>query len=216
MRARSSVIRTPIAPSRWAAAFGALIVEEPGSPKVDRDVVWVLNDWLVQRNGQLEDSFNHPHDMSDAGRYGNLISVNGHNDPILVGRRNERLRLRLINAATGRIFALEFRRLRPWVIAADGQPVKPRRARQSDLLVGPGNCLDLVIDLPDLKNATVAATDRYDRERTYRLARLTVAKDKAARNAPLGAPSALPTNPIAPFEPKGSQSLKVQYDRRSG
>ena len=32
---------------------GVLIVEEPQAPEVDRDVVWVLDDWRLNRDGQL-------------------------------------------------------------------------------------------------------------------------------------------------------------------
>jgi FtsP/CotA-like multicopper oxidase with cupredoxin domain len=40
-------------------------------------------------------------------------------------RTGERLRLRLINAANARTFALDFQKLHPRVIAIDGQPVTP-------------------------------------------------------------------------------------------
>jgi FtsP/CotA-like multicopper oxidase with cupredoxin domain len=141
--------------------FAPLIVEEAKPAGVDRDVVWVLNDWRVGRNGQLDNGFSNPHDLSHAGRYGNLVTVNAKPDPVLKGRRNERIRLRLVNASTGRIFALRFGQMQPWVIALDGHPVTPRRVTRDDLLIGPGNRIDLAVDLPDQAGATVHIVDAY-------------------------------------------------------
>ncbi len=191
--------------------FGPLIVEEAMPPGMDRDVVWVLNDWRVGRDGRLDNGFNNPHDLSHAGRYGNLVTVNATPDPVLKGRRNERIRLRLINASTGRIFALRFGQMTPWVIALDGHPVTPRRATRNDLLVGPGNRIDLAVDLPDKAGATVHIVDAYYPEQTYRVARLTVGDGKAARPAPLGPPMALAANPIKRFDRKGAKSLDLLF-----
>ena len=48
-----------------------------------------------------------------AGRIGNTVTVNGRVTDTFAVRAGERLRLRLINAATARIFGLEFQDHRP-------------------------------------------------------------------------------------------------------
>ena len=62
-------------------------------------------------------------------------------------RAGERLRLRLINAANARIFALEFQDHRPTVIALDGQPVEPHEPDGGRVVLGPAMRADLVIDM---------------------------------------------------------------------
>jgi len=48
-------------------------------------------------------------DRSHAGRNGNYLTTNSLFQPILPAQRNERLRLRLINAATACIFRLRYK-----------------------------------------------------------------------------------------------------------
>ena len=86
--------------------YGALIVEEPTALDIDREETLVLDDWLLQEDGQLFPDFMSRHDRSHAGRNGNFITTNGQSDFILPARQHERFRLRLINAANARIFPL--------------------------------------------------------------------------------------------------------------
>ena len=83
--------------------YGPLIVEEPDPPAVDRDIAVVLDDWRLDDAGRLHESFGHRHDFSHAGRMGNFARALFSHDTI---RRGDRVRLRLINAATARIFAV--------------------------------------------------------------------------------------------------------------
>jgi len=191
--------------------FGALVVDEIQPVPVDRDIVWALNDWRFRRDRQLEQVFNDRHDMSHAGRYGNVITINGKAGVKLTGHPHERIRLRLIGAATGRIFALDFGALKPWVIALDGQPVPPRQARPDDLILGPGMRTDLIIDLPGSVGAKVAIVDRYFDERRYTLSEIIVDDQTPARAKPLGKPQAHKPNPIRPFESAGAERLEVVF-----
>jgi FtsP/CotA-like multicopper oxidase with cupredoxin domain len=85
---------------------GALIVEEPDPPVVDRDLVWVLADWRLGADAPISDDFGNLHDVSHAGRLGNTVTINSKvPEDFPVAR--ERLRLRLINIANARIFCLE-------------------------------------------------------------------------------------------------------------
>jgi len=91
--------------------YGALIVEEDKPPKADRDVVWMLSDLKLDEQRQQVEDFGRILDIANDGRRGNQILVNG----LVAGperrievRSGERLRLRLINAASARFFRLFF------------------------------------------------------------------------------------------------------------
>jgi FtsP/CotA-like multicopper oxidase with cupredoxin domain len=87
--------------------YGALIVDETEPVDVDREEVLILDDWLLNpETAQLDPEFDSPHDKSHAGRRGNYIATNGAAFTALSAKQNERLRLRLINAANARIFQL--------------------------------------------------------------------------------------------------------------
>lgn len=55
---------------------GALIVEEPNPVAVDRDMVWVIDDWRVTEELSLVE-FGNFHDMTHGGRMGNIATING-------------------------------------------------------------------------------------------------------------------------------------------
>ncbi len=87
--------------------YGALIVEEDDPIAVDRELVWVLDDWRLAPDATIVDDFGHRHDLSHAGRIGNTVTVNGRRDWPHRVRAGERVRLRLVNAANARLFALD-------------------------------------------------------------------------------------------------------------
>lgn len=108
--------------------YGALIVEEAVPPRVDRDVVWMIDDWRLMQDGAISEAFGRMMDLTHAGRLGNTVTLNGRHATTFGVRAGERLRLRLINTANARIFALRFDGHAPRVIALDGQPVTPHEA----------------------------------------------------------------------------------------
>jgi len=190
--------------------FGPLIVREAKPYPVDRDIVWMLNDWRVERNGRLSDAFDHPHDMSHAGRWGNLVTVNGQYQPKLVAKARERIRLRLINAATARIFQPSMADITTWVVAIDGHPVTPRRAQTNDLQIGPGMRIDLVLDVPTGSSKQIKITDRFDEESLYELATIEVSGSMPGRSRALPAPPRLPDNPVERVIPSKAKQLTLQ------
>lgn len=140
--------------------YGVLVVEDASPPAYQQDVVWVLDDWLLAPDRQIEPSFNTMHDLMHDGRWGNLITVNGRTDTVLTVQPGSRIRLRLLNAANGRVFTPDFGALKPAVIAVDGlyarQPVPLDRAE-----IAPGNRMDLDIAVPSGVNFEAAVIDRY-------------------------------------------------------
>jgi len=128
--------------------YGALIVEESQAPDVDRDEVLVLDDWLLDpETAQIDTDFSSTHDRSHAGRQGNFIATNGRYGFSLDVRQNERLRLRLINAANARIFALALSGMDGWTVALDGMPLDQPEPVTEALILGPGQRADLIVDI---------------------------------------------------------------------
>ncbi|RUT97006.1 multicopper oxidase family protein, partial [Mesorhizobium sp. USDA-HM6] len=56
---------------------GPLIVEEAEPVAVDRDLVWLLQDWRLTADGQIAGGFGGAMDASMSGRVGNLVTING-------------------------------------------------------------------------------------------------------------------------------------------
>ena len=174
--------------------LGALIVEERTPPAVDRDLVWVLSDLRLDREAQVAPEFNAPFDASHAGRLGNTALVNGRVPDSFALDAGERIRLRLVNAASARIFRLNFEGHSPQVIALDGHPVFPHLV-SGGLRLGPGMRADLLLEASGEPGRRYAVTDDFFARRAYRLLEL-VYTDKRAPARMLPAPQ-LPANPLA-------------------
>lgn len=125
---------------------GPLIVEETEPPEVDRDLVLMLSDWRLVDPAAISDDFENWHDASHAGRIGNFVTTAGTAEYVQEVGRNERLRLRLINAAPGRIFELSVKGLDGWVAAIDGMPVE-QPIPVGQMFLAPGGRLDLIVDV---------------------------------------------------------------------
>ncbi len=175
--------------------YGALIVEEANPPRVDRELVWVLDDWRLTQDAAISDDFGGFHDMSHAGRLGNTVTINGRVPDALPVRAGERIRLRLINAANARIFALDFGDLAPQVIALDGQPVTPHAAPGGRVVLGPAMRADLMLDVTAAPGATISVIDRFFAQDAYTLVDLTVAETPLRDTAPDWSME-LPSNPL--------------------
>ena len=164
--------------------YGPLIIEERNPVKVDRDVTWVLDDWRLERNAQISGDFGNRHDAAHNGRVGNTVTINGRVPEAFDVRRGERIRLRLINAANARIFALRFSGHEPWIIALNGQPVTPHKASDGTVVLGPAMRADLIIDMTGVPGKRYTITDPFYRRLEYRLIDL-VYGDTPLRNIPL-------------------------------
>ena len=126
--------------------YGAVVVEDAQPQPVDRDEVWVIDDWRLDPQGNVHESFGNLHDASHGGRLGNVPSVNGRVGASALVRSGERIRLRLINVANARIFALRFAGHSPQIIALDGHAVAPHAAQDGQVVLGPAMRVDLILD----------------------------------------------------------------------
>jgi FtsP/CotA-like multicopper oxidase with cupredoxin domain len=178
--------------------YGALIVEEREPPAADRDVTWVLSDWRLAPDASQREDFGDRFDLTHAGRIGNTVTVNGRfalRDGTFEVRSGERIRLRLLNAASARIFALRFAGHAPRVIAFDGQPVEPHAA-EGPLELGPGMRADVVLDCLGAPGSRHPVTDEFDPRGVLRLIEIVYREEAPLRARPLDAPLALAPNPL--------------------
>ena len=150
--------------------YGALIVEEREPPAVDRDVVWVLSDWELDRQARIDEEFTSPMAASHDGRVGNTVTVNGQVRESFAVRAGERIRLRLINASSARIYGLAFEGHSPSVIALDGHPVAPHPAER--VVIGPGMRADLILDCAARPGSQHRVVDGFYRQNAYELLKL--------------------------------------------
>jgi len=177
--------------------YGALVVEEENPPRVDRDVVWVLSDWRLDREARIVEDFGNFMDASHAGRIGNTVTVNGAVRERFELRAGERIRLRLINAANARNFALDFRGHDPVVIALDGHPVAPHRPANGRVVLGAAMRADILLDATGEPGKRYPVVDDFYPRLAYRLLELAYAAERsrgglAGSSLPELAPNTMP------------------------
>ena len=173
---------------------GALIVEEADPPPVDRDLVWVLGDWRLDRDASIVDDFGNRMEAMMAGRIGNTVTINGRVADTFRARAGERWRLRLINASPARIFGLEFRKHRPLIVALDGQPIEPHEPPEGQIVLGPAMRADIVLDMIGDPGETAAVLDTFYEGRAYRLVDLVYSAEPRLRERPLDPPARMRAN----------------------
>jgi FtsP/CotA-like multicopper oxidase with cupredoxin domain len=167
--------------------YGVLVVEDPKEPRYSQDLVWVLDDWLLEKGAEIYSEFVTGHDLAHDGRWGNLSTVNGRFRPSISVKAGERIRIRLVNAANGRVFSPSLAGLESKVIAVDGMLAESPFPLTSFYLA-PGNRLDLDVVIPkDAQGRTLAVTDTFDGEPAV-LAFLEVAPEAAVKTPGFDAP----------------------------
>ena len=172
--------------------YGALVVEEPEPPFVDRDEVLLIDDWRLAQDASIHESFGALGDWSHGGRTGNWVTVSGEAGWRLRVGRHERLRLRLANVANARIFSLALKGVDGWLVALDGQPLDEARPAGA-IVLAPGQRADLLVDaVAELGEEAVL----YSRERECSFVLATFTVDGTARSERLPVPPPLAPNPV--------------------
>lgn len=172
--------------------YGALIVEEAEAPEVDADLALLIDDWrLDPETVAISEDFDNRHDLSHAGRLGNIVTVNGRFDPEQAVRRHDRLRLRLINVANARVFEVGLDGLEGWLVALDGMPLETPVPVSGAFPLAPAQRADLIVDVTAETEAHLLSIER---DGGYGLMRFAVGAGPRARRS--AAPAALPPNPM--------------------
>ena len=183
--------------------YGMLVVDEVDPPMADQDIAFIVDDWRLDNAGQIDErSFGAMPDWAHGGRLGNWVTVNGRPGPAFKVRAGERLRLRVLNAANARIFALAFPGLRPWVIALDGQPIEPRMLDAGTITIAPGQRADLLVDMAGEAGTATPVRAVFPRQ-VIDIAKFAYDPGTPLRRKGLGRPAKLAANPLP-----GSLSLR--------
>ena len=175
---------------------GALIVDEPDPPPVDRELVWALQDWRLEPDAQIAPGFFNRMEIAMDGRVGNTVTLNGRLPQTLHVRAGERIRLRLLNAAIARIMALRVEGHRPVIVALDGQPCAPHEPEDGRILLGPAMRADIMLDAEGEAGRRYRVVDDFYDRLAYTLLHIAYDAAPPLRAHPLDAPVRLPANPV--------------------
>ncbi|MFT3671231.1 multicopper oxidase family protein [Aestuariivirga sp.] len=124
---------------------GMLIVEEANPPVAFADVPLIFDDWILDDQGKMDQSFGNLEAAIGRGRPGNWFTVNGTYRPQYAVERSKPTRLRLLNVCNSRTLTLQLRNVDVLIIAEDGQPVTPRPPGLDPLTLAPGQRLDMLV-----------------------------------------------------------------------
>jgi FtsP/CotA-like multicopper oxidase with cupredoxin domain len=175
---------------------GVLIVEENDTLPWSQEIIWLLDDWRLQKDGSIYPHFNTPHDLMHDGRWGNVSTINGAYQPNFSVKPGERIRLRIVNGANARIFLPQFQDLFIKVIAVDGRPVS-EIFPLTNFKLSPGNRVDLDVTIPkDAGGKTYSVIDGFPRKK-YPLAFINVKNESPVETpnfAPITAENFIPAD----------------------
>ncbi|MGB7316624.1 MAG: multicopper oxidase family protein [Planktotalea sp.] len=159
--------------------MGPLIIEDDVPPDVDHDITVLLADWRLQEDGSLIDEFSDMHSVAHGGYMGNFARGFLSQSQVSTG---DRVRLRLINAATNRIFPLQISGAAGSIVALDGMALAVPRAL-TDITLAPAQRADLIVDVQE-----DVAFDMLMRDGSFRLADLAAVGANSDRQpTPIGA-----------------------------
>ncbi len=187
--------------------YGAMIVDEAVPPKVDQDMLVVLDDWKLDDTGAIAGDFQNPAEAGGAGRIGSLMTVNSAPMPVEATLPpGSRLRLRILSAVTARLLIVSFIGGKPQVIGMDGQPCEAFEPAHRTLPIGPGARYDVILDLPDEASTESDLVLRGDGVPDQTI--LTWKTTGEKRPDPGTMPD-LPNNPLLPTEIHLEKSTKI-------
>ncbi len=177
--------------------MGALIVEDETPPDVDHDITVLMSDWRMQEDGSLSDEFTDMHSVAHGGYMGNFARAFLSKDEVKIG---DRVRLRLINAATNRIFPIAISGVTGSIVAFDGMAL-PTPRDMTDLVLAPAQRADVIVDVTG-----PVGFNMLTRDGSYRLADLAVNGTNPDRRA---GPIMALSQPAVPTPAEPTQHLTL-------
>jgi FtsP/CotA-like multicopper oxidase with cupredoxin domain len=136
---------------------GVIVVENPGDPEFDAEIVLNLRDWRLGDDAQFIAQFR-PRDAAKSGTYGTVRTANWTVEPRYDAPAGGLVRLRVAITDVTRIYSFRMQGAEATVIAIDGNPV-PRPFALDALQLGPGQRLELAVRMPDEEGAVVSLGD---------------------------------------------------------
>jgi FtsP/CotA-like multicopper oxidase with cupredoxin domain len=175
---------------------GLLIVDGAAAPQADRELALVLDDWALDASGAVAAPGLALEAQAGAGVAGRHLTINGAPGLAIEARRNERIWLKLANAAHARILQLTIPDQRLTLVALDGQPCEVFQLQQSRIALGPGQRAEIMLDVAGEPGTRLPLSVTNFAGATLE-GSLTISADEPVRPAPLPTPAPLAANPIA-------------------
>lgn len=160
-----------------------VLVVEDDKPQTDRDEVLLIEDWRLKADGAAAMP------GREAGDAPPLFTVNRLPAIDITLKRNERLRLRMVNGCQRAIVALRIVDLAVRVMAIDSEAAEPFVARDGRIVLAPGTRVDALIDAT-APVGTASPILLHDGVAPQPIGRIIMSNDAPARDAPL--PEAAP------------------------
>ncbi len=141
------------APQVFAGLYGAIIIENDETPKVEEDRVVIISDISIASDGNVAGA----NMMSKMmGREGEVLLVNGQVQPVMEPKMWSVERWRIINSCTSRNLDLALTGAKAMVLGIDGNKYsQPRDLKR--VTIAPGNRVDLLVTVTD-KEASLTYT----------------------------------------------------------
>lgn len=144
-----------------AGLYAPIVVHDGLEIDVAADRVFVLDDVKLESTGKLSQRTDNLDLM--LGRQGNVVLINGQQEPTLSAASGTRERWRFVNAANGRFFNLELPGRTFRVISWDGGPIETPY-ETSTLVIAPGERYEVLVELAGSAGDTLELqTIHYDR-----------------------------------------------------
>jgi FtsP/CotA-like multicopper oxidase with cupredoxin domain len=164
-----------------------LIIDESEPPNVDRDEVFLVEEWRVGADGAAL-----PPGVDPRGAEA-IFTINGAARADISVRGNQRIRLRLINGCQRAVIAIKIAEVDVRVMAIDSQPAEPFSARNGAVVLPPSGRTDVFIDVPPTPGVTKAIL-LHDGTTARPVGSLMIGSEPPIRPAPLPPAPALPSN----------------------
>jgi FtsP/CotA-like multicopper oxidase with cupredoxin domain len=164
-----------------------LVVRESEAVSVDRDEVFLIEDWRLRPDGTAIAPGIDPADTVP------LYTINGRTTLDFATRTHERLRFRFINGCQRNVIALKIEDHEVRVMALDGQPAEPFLARGGTLVLAPGTRVDALIGASAPPGSTSSIL-LHDGKEARPISRLIASMEPPIRDAALPAAPTLPPN----------------------
>jgi FtsP/CotA-like multicopper oxidase with cupredoxin domain len=169
----------------------AVVVEESTPVTVDRDGVFLIEDWRLRSDGTAIAAGIDPKETIP------VYTINGRTTLDIPARTHERLRLRFVNGCQRNVIAIKIEAYEVTVMALDGQPSEPFPARNGALVLAPGGRVDAFIDATAAPGSASAIL-LHDGKEARPIARLVTSNESPLRAAPLPPAPPLPSNGLPP------------------
>jgi FtsP/CotA-like multicopper oxidase with cupredoxin domain len=171
----------------WPSRALPLIVGESEPVAVDRDEVFLIEDWRLHPDGSANAPGIDPKDTVP------VYTINGLTTLDVTVRTHERLRFRFINGCQRNVIAIKIEKNDVRVMALDGQPSEPFLARDGTLVLAPGTRVDAFLDATTPPGSTSSIL-LHDGKEPRPIARLITSDEPSIRHTPLPATPPLPSN----------------------